>query len=329
MFKTRHILIGNIPVDYVAGGRISEENIAKVPRAVERSFPRAKIKSRSLEPLRSNKKFYLSLRDLGAVGSKNGRVSVVVEIEEMLVGVGLKSGIQLFNRVRVDLGAGEGGEYFTRTLLEGDEARTYLRLIKEPKDVELASFRHPFYSNEMVDLARRVLKNSLKQAIGTPVNIIPVTCRHKFEGSTADKEETILIALTEFPEMNDILADILGFPRDEEGVFFLRIGSMELQGHRSASSIWETNLLKSDHRVNCLTWGEPDNNMDMLEVFNERSDQSDILALIKKYSQRGTPEWMMVKLDPIGADSAVDEKLDRRPEFRKSPDSLISILTWK
>jgi hypothetical protein len=109
MFKAKHMLSGNIPFDYVAGGRMSEENIAKVVRAVERSFPKAKIIPRSLEPLRGNKRYYLSPRDFGVSGARGGRISVVVEIEEKLVGIGVRNGVQIFNRVRVDTGTGEGG----------------------------------------------------------------------------------------------------------------------------------------------------------------------------------------------------------------------------
>jgi hypothetical protein len=109
--------------------------------------------------------------------------------------------------------------------------------MREPKDVALATFRLPFYSNEMVDLARRTLRNTLNQALGTQVNVIPMTFRHKFEGSNTEKEETVLVVLTEFAEMNSILADVMGLPSEEEGIFMLRVGSIEMQGHRSGSTI--------------------------------------------------------------------------------------------
>ncbi len=328
MFKSKHILVGNIPPDYFAGGRMSEDNIAKVKRAVERSFPMAKVSPHSLELLRGKKKHYLNPRDFGVTNSRNGRVSVVVEIEEKLVGIGIRNGIQLFNRVRVDVGVGEGGEYFTRTLLDESEARIYRNLMRDPKEVALATFRLPFYSSEMVDLARRTLKNTLEQALGTRVDVIPMTFRHKFEGSSNEKEETVLVVLTEFAEMNSILADIIGLPSEEEGAFMLRVGSIELQGHRSVGSIWGKELLKSDHRINTVILGESDNNTDMMGIFNEIREQEDVLALVKRYSQKGLPEWLVVKQEPADTTQKIEEKLDRGSEFRIEHESTLTTLTW-
>jgi hypothetical protein len=39
-------------------------------------------------------------------GARGSWISVVVEIEEKLVGIGVRNGVQVFNRVRVDTGTG-------------------------------------------------------------------------------------------------------------------------------------------------------------------------------------------------------------------------------
>ena len=39
-FKSRAVLVGNIPLDYVAGGRMSEENISKIVTGWTRKLSR-------------------------------------------------------------------------------------------------------------------------------------------------------------------------------------------------------------------------------------------------------------------------------------------------
>jgi len=306
---------------------MSEENISKIVRAVILSIPDAEVIQESLVPLRGKKKYYLGPRDIGAVGSQCARVSVIIGIKERLVGIGLKQGVQLFNRIRVDQGIGEGGEYLVRTILDHDEEIFLKKLICEPKNIILAAFRLPSYASEMVDLARRNLKGMLKQAIGTHVNVIPITGRHKFEGKM-EKEETVLLALSHFPEMNDVLIDMLGLPGDQDATFFLRVGSLEYQGYRNLSAIWGNDMLKSDHKINLTTFLEGDENMDMLEVFNTQPDQADIFSLVKRYSTRGSPEWLVIKRSIGVEEGNVEDRLDRGLEHRKEWKSHLPVMTW-
>ena len=70
-FKAKAVLVGNIPIDYVFFGRMSEENIAKVKRAVEASFLDAMPIPRSLELLRGTQKYYINPRDVGVTETRN------------------------------------------------------------------------------------------------------------------------------------------------------------------------------------------------------------------------------------------------------------------
>jgi hypothetical protein len=128
--------------------------------------------------------------------------------------------------------------------------------------------------------------------------------------------------------LNSILADVIGLPSEEEGVFMLRVGSIEMQGHRSGNTIWGKDLFKSNHRINTSVLVESDNNMDMLGVFNEIKEQDEVLALIKRYSLKGLPEWLVVNQKPAPHERPVEEKLDRGVEFRVEQGSNTTLLTW-
>jgi hypothetical protein len=75
-------MVGNIPFDYVAYGRMTENNIAKIKKAVECSIPGATIVQESLDRLRGGKKYYITPKDIGGCGTPNPRVSVLIKILE-------------------------------------------------------------------------------------------------------------------------------------------------------------------------------------------------------------------------------------------------------
>jgi hypothetical protein len=66
----------------------------------------------------------------------------------------------------------------------------------------------------------------------------------------------------------------------------------------------------------------------MLGVFNEIRGQEEVLALIKRYSLKGLPEWVVVKQEPAPVELRVEEKLDRGPEFRVERGPNTTVLTW-
>jgi hypothetical protein len=122
----------------------------------------------------------------------------------MEAGIGMDKGTQIYNRIRVDDGKGQGGEFFIRTRLDERETLLLRNVMKTPQDLVIAAFRMPSYSGEMVDLARRNLKEALRESLGVDITGVPMTGRHSFEGSV-EREETILLALAPHPEMNDAL----------------------------------------------------------------------------------------------------------------------------
>jgi hypothetical protein len=66
----------------------------------------------------------------------------------------------------------------------------------------------------------------------------------------------------------------------------------------------------------------------MLGAFNEIRDQDEVLALIKRYTLKGLPEWVVVKQEPASSELRIQEKFDRGAEFRVEQGSNMTILTW-
>jgi hypothetical protein len=74
-----------------------------------------------------------------------------MKILDIDAGIGLADGVKIYNRIRVDEGRGEGGEFFVRTILSEEEGQLIKESMKTPKDLLLAAFRLTSYSGEMVE----------------------------------------------------------------------------------------------------------------------------------------------------------------------------------
>ena len=81
---------GNVPLDVVLKP-MTADVMAKINRAIQMSFPNARLTKETVDRLMSGNKYWIAPGDLGATGFNGGKVSILVDlISSVTVGIGLK-----------------------------------------------------------------------------------------------------------------------------------------------------------------------------------------------------------------------------------------------
>ena len=130
-YESSTALIGNVPLDVVLK-TMTAEVMAKINRAVQLSFPSARLTKDTVDRLMSGNKYWIAPGDLGASGFNGGKVSILVDLmTPVRVGIGLSGGTPILARPKVD---NTYGEYYLRQFLNDDEAK-YLRLLNPTSEI--------------------------------------------------------------------------------------------------------------------------------------------------------------------------------------------------
>jgi hypothetical protein len=99
MYESRHILVGNIPLDLIKGP-MPRAVIEKINAAIKQASATAEISEDCIKRFESSEKYHLTPGDLGARGFNCGKVSVIVELKEpLLVGTSVEGGTAILARL--------------------------------------------------------------------------------------------------------------------------------------------------------------------------------------------------------------------------------------
>ena len=232
-YESSTVLVGNIPLDVVLK-TMTADVMAKINRSIQLSFPSARLTKETVDRLMSGNKYWIAPGDIGASGFNGGKVSILVDLEKPVrVGIGLNGGTPILARPKVD---NTYGEYYLRQFLNDEEAR-FLRLLSPNSgNYMLAAFRQMNTVPEAQDLTRRCIKQCLAETIGTDVYVFPISGKHLWGQEDDYKEETILIAMSQVEDGGKLLSEIMEIPQ-ENPVFRMRFGSLEVQGYTTMATI--------------------------------------------------------------------------------------------
>ena len=113
-YESMAALIGNVPLDVVLKP-MTADVMAKINRAIQMSFPNARLTKEKVDRLMSGNKYWIAPGDLGATGFNGGKVSILVDLfSSVKVGIGLNDGSSILARPKVD---NTYGEYYLRQFL--------------------------------------------------------------------------------------------------------------------------------------------------------------------------------------------------------------------
>ena len=154
--------------------------------------------------------------DLGAHGFNRGKVSIVVEIDTpVVVGKFVEGGNAILSRLPVDNVPEKKGEFYLRQFLSDEEATLILSLIPNHLGKKtnhlVAAFRQMSTFQNLLDLTRRCIKESLSRLLSIEIHCVPISGKHRWdlEDPEREREETILLAISTFKGGDQLIADIM------------------------------------------------------------------------------------------------------------------------
>ena len=319
------VLVGNIPLDVVLKP-LTADVMSKINKAIQLTFPMARMDKTTTERLSSGAKYWIAPGDLGATGFNGGKVSILVDlITPVRVGIGLNGGSTILARPKVDM---TNGEYYMRQFLNEEEAN-FLRLLNQTAgNYMLAAFRQLNTVPEAQDLTRRCIKQSLTEIIGTEVHVFPISGKHLWGQEGDYKEETILIAMTQVEDGGKVLSEILEIPQ-ENPIFRMCFGSLEVQGHMSMSTVLNKKFFDSEHRLNVRVLPRIEKDTDMVRVHQLYNTLAQpISALVKRPLNQSFDTWIAILSNPADVNLDVSSVMDRSPSNKKKWPTAHPIINW-
>ena len=331
--ESKHVLVGNIPLDTIRGP-LGPDTMRKIQVAIQSASPGAKISKNTLDRLSGNDKYHMTAADLGVKGFSGGKVSIVVELERpILVGVGMNGGIPILTRPLVETLNPGKGEYFLKQFLSETEA-SLLRgretpALERPMNT-IACFRQNNTLPGLQDLLRRCIKETLTKLLGIEVVCLPVSGKHRWDGTDEVREETLLVALSPFNGGEALLRDVLGIDKEVPS-FKLWVGSAEVQGHFSGETIINAPFMESDQLLN-IRRKQMEKGADLMAVHASMHTVSkSIVALMKEPipGSHAFEMWTAVLDTPRIRGVAASIYGDRPAEGRRQWKGKYPIITWK
>ena len=123
--------------------------------------------------------------------------------------------------------------------------------------------------------------------------------------------------MTQVEDGGKVLAEIMEIPQ-ENPIFRMRFGSLEVQGHLSMATIWNKKFFDSDQKLNVRVLPRIEKGTDMVRVHQlYNSTIIPISALVKRPLNQSFDTWIAI-LTPLsdpGSDLSVT--MDRSPTNKK------------
>ena len=240
------------------------------------------------------------------------------------------------SRLPVDSVPERKGEFYLRQFLNDEEASLLLSLIPGKADTKpnhmVAAFRQMSTFQNILDMTRRCIKESLSRLLSIDIQCIPISGKHKWdlEDESREREETILLAISPFQDGHQLMADIMSLT-DQNPVFKMWFGSNEVQGHVSMRTIFNRPFLETTQRLN-IRRISTEKHTDMISVHrNIQFNTEDVVALLKEYSHPQSPSdvWLVLLKHPRPLEIVSDAYGDR-PQGVKVPwPGKHGVLTWE
>ena len=143
-----------------------------------------------------------------------------------------------------------------------------------------------------------------------------------------NKEETILIAMTQAEDGGKLLSEIMEIAQ-ENPIFRMRFGSLEVQGHLTMSTIWNKKFFDSDHRLNVRVLPSIEKGTDMVRVHQlYNSITLPISALVKRPLNQTSDTWIAFLSTPSPLEGDIPAVIDRSPVHNKRWPTVHPIVAW-
>ena len=192
-YESMAALIGNAPLDVVLKP-MTADVMAKINRAIQMSFPNARLTKETVDRLMSGNKYWIAPGDLGAIGFNGGKVSILVDLfSSVKVGIGLNGGSSILARPKVD---NTYGEYYLRQFLNAEEVEFIRLLTPTSGNYMLAAFRQMNTVPEAQDLTRRCIKQCLAETLGTDIHVFPISGKHLWGQEVISLLISLILATT-------------------------------------------------------------------------------------------------------------------------------------